>query len=56
MQEMKPAKIIDTVDMISMGMGEEGGIDPLDALAQCLEAQIRRGIYQDVPPVVVYEQ
>jgi hypothetical protein len=56
MQKMKPAKIINPIDMIGMGVREEYRIDPLDAFTQRLKAQIRRSVNQDTSSVVLYEQ
>jgi hypothetical protein len=52
MQKMEAAQVIDTIDMIGMGVGEEDGVNPVQAFAQGLPPQIGGGINQDVPPPV----
>src|SRR5689334_9633502 len=56
MEKMEAAQVIDTVDMVGMGMGEEDRVDSADSLTECLTAQIGGGVHQDVPVVVSNEQ
>src|ERR1039457_7073149 len=53
---MKAAQIVDAIDMIGMGMGEEDGIDMHDLLAQGLLAKVGGGVHQNVPTVVPDKQ
>ena len=48
MDEMKSPQIIDTVDMVGMGMGEQHGVDPGDLFADGLLSEVGRCIHQDV--------
>jgi hypothetical protein len=45
---MEAAQIVDTIDMIGMGVGEEDGVNLVQAFSQGLLPQIGGGVHQDV--------
>lgn len=56
MKEVEAAQVINAVDMIGVGMGEEYGVDPVDIVAERLAAQVGGGIDQDIPVFVADEE
>jgi len=56
MAKMKTAQIVDTVDMVGMGMGKQHGIDLGYSLTQHLLPQIGASVNQDIPAARLDQQ
>ena len=52
MEKVEAAQVVNTIDMIGVGMGKQHAIDLLYAMPQHLQPQIRRGIHQNRIPLM----
>ena len=46
--KVEPSQVVNPVDMVCMGMGEENGIYSGDVVRNCLGAKVRRGVDKDI--------
>ena len=49
MDEVETSQVIDTMDMIGMGMGEQDRVDMRDIFPERLFSQVCGGVHQNVP-------
>jgi hypothetical protein len=53
---MKPAQVINAVDVVSVGVGKKNGINAFDVMPERLFSQIGGGINQDGAVVVTDQE
>lgn len=53
--EVESPQVVHAVDMVRMGMGEKDRVDVGDPLAEGLPPEVRRGVYEDVLPLRLYD-
>jgi hypothetical protein len=55
-EKMKPAQVINAVDVVSVGVGKKNGINAFDVMPERLFSQIGGGINQDGAVVVTDQE
>jgi hypothetical protein len=55
MEQMKAAQVVDTIDVIGVGVGEKNCINMGNGLCECLSSKVGRGVDQDEFPRSFYQ-